>query len=168
MQNAKGENRRNQLTKAQKLLIMQWIAEGLRDSEIIERAAGQKVPFSILPSTLARTYRTKVTPKVQAAIEQKETSALKQGIAVRENRMELLQELADLLKEKVRKVARGRNAKVLVSLVRELRGVLDDAAIEVGQRKGMDPQVNVYQVNIMQSLARVYGNEKDVVDAEDS
>lgn len=178
------------LDKKQRTLILQWIMEGLSDQQIIKRAAEQKKnPFTISQPLLARTYRKKAGPKVEEIMKQKETSALKEGLAIRENRVATLQWLADIMqkdiidgklwlkKSKTITTVGGEEEKELLidepiynhQLANQFRGVLDDIAKEMGDRKGT-PAINNYVIgdDAMAALRKTYNlpEPSDVIEGE--
>lgn len=173
---------RKQLTKLQRNLVLQWIMEGLSDSQIIVRAAEQSKPFSISRQAINKTYRRKEPEKIKQVLAEKEISALKQGLAIRENRVADLQKLRDKLIAEVDKSLWIDDSKTILtqnyettevkktfnaSLIRELRGVLDDAAREMGDRKGT-PAINNYMIgdDALAALRKTY-NLQDTLPGND-
>lgn len=140
------------LKKAQKELLLNWIAEGLESDEINQRAAALDDPFSVTRQHVDH-YRKTRDVTIQSIREAGEFSALKTGLARAEARVKLLQDLAgkmrdDLFEEgghgfwlpRSKGVGSNENYERIdyedfnAAEVAELRGVLDDIAVEVGGR----------------------------------
>jgi hypothetical protein len=158
------------LNKGQKEALLSWVAEGLKTDEINKRAAKFKPRFKVSTRIVAY-YRKSRDVKLEEIKEADETSALKTGLALKENRVERLQKLADLLIEdlfdnellwtdEVKGIGGAENFQRIdykefnKAEVDALRGVLDDIASEVGERvkksdvttdgNPIQPVVNVY------------------------
>jgi hypothetical protein len=140
------------LKKAQKEAVLQWIAEGLESDEINKRAAKFKPRFTVSRSQVD-WYRKTRGVKLDEIQEADETSALKTGFAVKDERVKALQKLAEVMLDQLTREEDNRlwtqNAKGIGSgedferydyeefnkaEVDALRGVFDDIAAEVGQR----------------------------------
>jgi len=179
---------RKQLTKLQRNLVLQWIMEGLSDSQIILRAAEQKKPFAISRQAINKTYRRKEPEKIQQVLAQKETSALKEGLAIRENRVADLQWLAGIMKKDIvagklwlkksktiTSVGGDEERELLIDepiynhqLANQFRGVLDDIAKEMGDRKGA-PAINNFVIwdDALAALKKTYNlPDPDVIEGK--
>jgi hypothetical protein len=134
------------LKKAQREAVLAWIAEGLESDEINARAAKFKPKFKVTRQQVDH-YRKSRKVDIKEIQSSGEFGALTSGLAVRENRVKLLSELADLLKDDIFRLEKLwlENAKSVgmerfnylefnASEVAQLRGVLDDIAQEVGER----------------------------------
>lgn len=138
------------LNKKQREQLLVWVAEGLESGEINKRAAKFKPAFQVTRQQVDH-YRKTREVSIEEIKEQGETSALTTGLALKENRVKMLQDLANLLVTDIFKdgLLWTENAKGLGSgpaferydykefnaaEVRELRGVLEDIASEVGER----------------------------------
>ena len=138
------------LKKDQKEAVLTWIAEGLETDEINKRAAKFKPRFQVLRSQVD-WYRKTRGVKLEEIKAADETSALKTGLALKENRVDRLQQLANLLiadlfenkllwTDEVKGIGGADNFERIdykefnKAEVDALRGVLDDIAAEVGQR----------------------------------
>jgi|SRR6185503_7909508 len=138
------------LNKSQKEAVLMWIAEGLETDEINKRAAKVKPPFTVSRRAVAH-YRKTRGVKLEEIKEADETSALNKGLALKENRVDRLQQLADLLigdlfendllwTDEVKGIGGADNFERIdykefnKAEVDALRGVLDDLASEVGER----------------------------------
>lgn len=150
------------LKKAQKDAVLEWIGEGLETDEINKRAAKFKPRFTISRRAVAH-YRKTRGVKLEEILEEGETSSLKTGLALKENRVAKLQlladkMLADLLDKddssmwllQVKGIGSQDNYERVEYLefnkaeVDAVRGVLDDIAAEVGERvKKSQPNLNV-------------------------
>lgn len=154
------------LTKQQRNLIMMWLAAGFTARETAAKAEEQGIVVSF--QTVAK-YKPKIIPQIADIVEQKETSALKQGIAIKENRVQKLAEMEALVYESIRqRVANGYSVE---ALIREWRGLLDDAAKEMGERKGT-PAINNFLIgdDALAALKKTYQAESlpdpNVIDGE--
>jgi hypothetical protein len=138
------------LRKAQKNILLTWIAEGLDTSEINQRAAKFRPRFSVSKQQVD-FYRKSRDFHMEEIKESGEVDALKTGLALRENRvakLNLLAEkmLSDLLEPNkwwlphVKGIGQGDNFERVEYFefnrgeLDTLRGVLDDIASEVGDR----------------------------------
>jgi hypothetical protein len=139
------------LTKDQKELLIQWIAEGLYTDEINKRAARCADPFHVSRQQVDY-YRGQCDQDIQQLTEEGKLRALDTGLALRGERVEQLKNLAetllnDLLRDgklwlaNKKGVGSGPIAEIFhyeefnKAEVDALRGVLDDIAREVGDRK---------------------------------
>src|SRR6185436_18348925 len=138
------------LRKAQKEIVLQGIAEGLTTGEINKRAAKFKPRFKVSRSQVD-FYRKTREIKLDEIKEAGETQALTHGLAIKDERVAVLQRLANrmiadllpselddsLLWTKEAKTVANKKYSYLEfnkSEVDALRGVLDDIAAEVGER----------------------------------
>lgn len=141
------------LKKTQREALLQWIAEGLESDEINKRAAKFKPPFKVTRQNVSK-YRKTRGVKLEQIQEEAETSALKTGLALKENRVATLQKLANRLLEDL--FGEGENNRLWLTMVKgigshdnyerveyqefnrseieSLRGLLDDIASEIGER----------------------------------
>lgn len=148
------------LKRNQKTAVLAWIAEGLQSDEINERAAGFEPPFHVDRQQVDYYRKTRrIDLDAIAAISEK--TALVEGYARREHRVYKLSLLAALMEkdlfggflwtEEVKGVGSGEAAEVIDyeafngAEVVQYRGVLDDIAKEMGDRKDKpgDTVVNV-------------------------
>ena len=138
------------LRKKQRESLLAWIAEGLETGEINKRAAKFKPAFSVTRQQVDY-YRGTRDVSIDDLKENGEYDALKSGLAIKENRVKLLEELAQLLKvdifqnnllwlEQAKGLGSGENyerydyREFNTQEVAQLRGILDDIAAEVGER----------------------------------
>jgi predicted transcriptional regulator len=173
------------LDKVQKNLIYQWILEGLSDQQIMNRAKEQN-HFEITQQGINYYRQTKsVGKKAEKILERKTDSALRKGLAIRENRVNDLQFIRDKLMDELNtnglwidesKTILTQNYETTeikktfnAPLIRELRGVLDDAAKEMGERKGT-PAINNFLIgdDALAALKKTYQSLPDpnVIDGE--
>jgi hypothetical protein len=152
------------LKKAQKLKVVEWIAEGLTSDEINLRASDYDDPFEVSRSQVAY-YREKHSIDIEKLRETAEFEALNEGLAKSSERVSLLKRIADRLvgdlfdddlfwTDEVKGVGSGNIAQIVdyeefnASEIRELRGVLDDIAKEVGGRvQKVDAKVETNNTN---------------------
>lgn len=138
------------LTKRQRTRLLEWIAEGVDSGEINKRAAKQKPPFQVTRQQVDY-YRETREVDLQTIKKADENSALSSGLALREKRVQLLQDLAakmsdDLLNknlmwlDQAKGIGSQENYERIdyqefnSAEVAQLRGVLDDIAQEVNER----------------------------------
>lgn len=138
------------LTKKQRTQLLTWIAEGVDSGEINARAKKSKPPFEVSRQQVDYFRKTRGVDIDQIKNEE-EFDALKSGLALKENRVQLLQDLADKMKsdlfennllwtDEVKGVGSADNFQLIdyklfnSSEVQQLRGVLSDIAEEVGGR----------------------------------
>jgi len=138
------------LKKTQREALLAWVAEGLQSDEINKRAAVFDPPFDVTRQQVDH-YRKTRRIEIEKLRKDGEFTALNTGLAVREKRVELLQELAfvmrdDLLVKKllwtpqVKGIGGADNYERIdyeefnTAEVMQLRGVLDDIAAEVNER----------------------------------
>ena len=138
------------LNKAQKEVLLQWVAEGLESDEINRRAAKFKPKFKVLRSQIT-WYRKTRDVKIEEIKEAGEMDSLKTGLALYQERVTVLQKLANTLIVDLMPANDADNKRWLLmkktvgmdvftyhefnkAEVDALRGVLDDIASEMGQR----------------------------------
>jgi len=181
------EKKSCKLSVDQKNLILQWILEGLSDQQIMKRAKEQN-HFELTKQGVNYYRQSKAAgKKAERIIERKTDCALKKGLAVRENRVNDLQKIRDKLMEELDKNGLWIDeSKTILTqnyettetkktfnapLIRELRGVLDDAAKEMGERKGT-PAINNFLIgdDALAALKKTYQAESlpdpNVIDGE--
>jgi hypothetical protein len=134
------------LTKDQKEKLLQWVAEGLESGEINRRAALDVPPFKV-SKQLVDHYRKTRAASLAEMTQAGEHDALTTGLAIKANRVERLQRLAALLEDDlfgenlwttdVKAVGPERVyiEKFNQAEVDQYRGVLDDIAKEMGDRR---------------------------------
>jgi hypothetical protein len=143
------------LKKAQKEALLAWIAEGLTSDEVNNRASLLDDPFEVSRQQVDH-YRKTRKVQISEILQQSEHEALNAGLAKKSDRVSLLKRLAahlteDLFERKLfwTDMVKGIGSKedferieyeeFNAAEVAQLRGVLDDIAKEVGDRKaGMD------------------------------
>ena len=141
------------LRKAQKVILLTWIAEGLETDEINQRAAKFRPRFKVTRQQVDHYRKTRAV-SLEEIKESEEVSALKIGLALKEIRVEKLNLLGERLLEdllgredsdrlwldQVKGIGSHDNYERIEyqefnkSEVDALRGVLDDIAVEVGDR----------------------------------
>jgi hypothetical protein len=146
------------LTRSQQNKLLEWTAEGLRLPEINERAAKFDPPFKVeyLQLKHARERAKKRFLELRADFEKE---ALAEGLARKATRIREMSALLDrhcaLIKARGEEMSneiaggetgllvrdyKGKDADVAVykydsALIREMRGLFDDIAKELGERK---------------------------------
>lgn len=140
------------LKKAQKEAVLSWIAEGLDSAEINKRAAKFKPRFSVSRAQVDY-YRQSRGVDLEEIQRADETSALKAGFAIKENRVAALQKLAEVFLDEL---TRNEDNRLWLTQVKGIgsydnyerieyqefnraevdafRNTLDDIATEVGER----------------------------------
>lgn len=138
------------LRKKQREFLMEKVAEGLETGEINKLAAKFKPPFKVTRQQVDY-YRKTLGVKIDEIIAAGETNALVTGLSVKENRVKLLHDLAEMLRadllengkawlEESKGIGSGENYERIdyetfnAAEVAQLRGVLDDIASELGDR----------------------------------
>jgi hypothetical protein len=129
--------------------VLQWVAEGLSSTEINERGSKEKPSFSV-DRRRVDYYRRTRSLQLKTILAIDENNALACGLALKENRVAMLQKLAALLShdvfngflwtEDTKGVGSGDNAEIIdydvfnSAEIIQLRGILEDIAKEVGGR----------------------------------
>lgn len=184
----KRQNKR--LTKKQKEALLEWISEGIETDEINLRAGEFNPPFKVIRQQVGHYRKTRKVKikQIEAAVE---TSALKRGYAVREERAKVLNRLATRLAKELKvdkdydydmegfegdrlwlDQRKSIGSSPFVEFVNyeefnqaevvQLRGVLDDLAKEVGDRR----QKHDVSVNAREALAALLGVSPDDLPAD--
>jgi len=141
------------LKKAQREAVLKWIAEGLESDEINKRAAKHKPRFMVSRQQVDH-YRKTRQVKLDELKKSGEHNALNNGLSTVEARVALLQRLADTLTadlltdgghgfwlQQVKGIGSGEDferveyEELNTAELSQLRGVLDDIAQEMGDRK---------------------------------
>lgn len=145
------EAERKPLTEKQLDYLLAWLAEGLNNNQILERAANTEGFGKIQPGQINH-YRAKNSAIIASKRRDREEIALNIGLALRANRLQSLQNLARLLEDdifqnnklwltRVKGVGSGSYYERVVeeefntAEIQQLRGIYEDIAKEVGQRK---------------------------------
>jgi len=132
------------------MILAEWIAEGLTSDEINDRADGFDPPFEVSRQQVDY-YRDKYSVKINELREKAEFEALNEGLSKKSDRVALLKRLANKMVEdlfddnlfwtdEIKGIGSGDIAQIVeyeefnASEIRELRGVLDDIAKEIGDR----------------------------------
>lgn len=138
------------LTTFQKKALIRWVAEGLETDEINERAARYDPPFEVKRS-LVNYYRKTRRVDLAAITKRQEHEALSTGLALKSVRVEKLKRLAALHEQdlfggllwldQAKSIGGGDYQQVIeyeeynAPQVKEYRGLLDDIAQEMGERR---------------------------------
>ena len=145
------------LTRDQKNLIQQWVASNYSNKEIIRMAAEHNPPFVVKGANLTKNYRKPVEKKIQRIQSEQEDSALRKGLAIRENRIRELEDLYQMAKDDVRN---NKDGRVRTGMANVARGCLDDIAKEMGERREkVDVNANVHMRDIVAIMNKVYGDD---------
>lgn len=138
------------LKKTQRENVLAWIAEGLQTDEINKRAALSDSPFEVTRQQVDH-YRKTRGVDIEKLRKDGEFTALNTGLAIREKRVELLQQLAEVMRvdlfdkallwtPQVKGIGGVGNYERIdyeefnTAEVQQLRGVLDDIAAELNER----------------------------------
>jgi hypothetical protein len=170
------------LQKAQKEAVLKWIVEGLQTDEINNRAATFIPPFTVSRQQVDYFRKTRKV-EIEALIKAGEQDALTEGLAVKAERVKKLKMLAALMEkdlfggflwtDQVKGVGSGDIAEIVdyeefnAAEVVQYRGVLDDIAKELGDRKEKpgDVNVNIYDLEGWKERAKQNATEMtEVVD----
>ena len=156
------------LKKSQKECLLKWIAEGVQSDEINNRASVHIDPFSVSRQQVDY-YRKTRKADIDVITKAGEMDALTEGLAKKSERVTRLKQLASLLEndlfggflwtDQVKGVGSGDIAEIVDyeefnrSEVDAYRGVLDDIAKEVGDRKNINevsgPDGDVIRVSLV-------------------
>jgi len=138
------------LKKQHKEALLAWVAEGLQTDEINKRAALFTSPFSVTRQQVDHYRKTRGVDIEQLRADGEYTE-LNPGLAIRERRVALLQQLAETMREdlfekkllwtsQVKGIGGAGNFERIEyeefnsGEVQQLRGVLDDIAAELSER----------------------------------
>ena len=138
------------LKKAQRAILLEWVAEGLETDEINKRAAEFTDPFIVTRQNVNR-YRKTRQVDIEALRQSAEHEALNTGLAKVADRVEKLKRLAAMIENdlliddklwllQVKGVGSGPIAEIVEyydfnrSEIEAYRGILDDIAKETGGR----------------------------------
>lgn len=146
------------LKKSQKEKLLEWISEGLQTDEINARAADFDSPFDVSRQQVD-WYRSTREKSIAAMAAAGEHDALTAGLALKSNRVQKLQQLAALMEQdifggflwtdQVKMIGSGPFSKEVdyeefnTAEVTQYRGVLDDIAKEVGDRRQTVTTINL-------------------------
>lgn len=137
------------LTAKQKKKVLEWVAEGLQSDEINARAARCRPPFAVSRQQVD-FYRDSRGVVLDELRESSESDALRTGLALKEERVQTLKELAERLKSELlgdklwltrqKALGSGEWAMFIEEEVfnnvelNSLRALFDDIAKETGER----------------------------------
>jgi hypothetical protein len=146
-----------ELSKKQKEHLLELISAGLKTREINQRAALVKPPYKVSRQQVD-FYRDSRGVKLKEIEQSSESAALKTGLAIREKRVEALEEVATLLLkdlrsgrlwlDSVKAVGTGRQTTIVdykefnLTELNALRNLLDDIAKEKRERTYGQPAEN--------------------------
>jgi 5'-3' exonuclease len=165
------------LKKAQREKVLELIAAGAKTDEINAAGAVFESPFQVSRQQVNK-YRTTRRVELKAILSADEKNALATGLALREKRVIKLQQIAALMEhdlfggflwtEEVKGVGSGTAAEIVeydqfnAAEVMQYRGVLDDIAKEVGERKDKSaPSLSINIEGLEAILDKVYGHGSD-------
>ena len=146
------------LKKEQKEALLEWVAAGLETGEINQKAAASDQPFQVSRAQVDYYRKTRKVDLRELA-SSAEYDALSSGLALRSERVKRLTLLAALMEEDIfNGVLWTENVKMIGSgdaqeriefeefnsaEVVAYRGVLDDIAAEMGDRRANSVNVNL-------------------------
>lgn len=146
------------LQKKQKEALLRWISDGALTDEINTRAAAFEPPFRVSRQQVDG-YRDRRAIEIKAIQQAGEYDALTAGLALRAERVRRLQQLAALMEQdlfggflwtdQVKMIGSGPFSKEVdyeefnTAEVQQYRGVLEDIAKEMGDRKQASTVLNV-------------------------
>ncbi len=131
-----------ELTKKQQAHLLASVAEGLKTNEINKRAASFKPPYQVSRQQVD-FYRDSRGVKLKEIADSAESEALKAGFALRDERVRVLSEMGTSLYQDLKACLRSlADGEFKEGEIRQLRGIFDDLAKEMGDRKTkIDAQV---------------------------
>lgn len=152
------------LTAVERAYIMTLLAAGHTVRDVAEMAAKEGIVVSY--QTVAK-YKPKIAPKIAAIVEDKDVGPLKQGIAIKENRVQKLADMESLMYDSIyQRVKSGYSVDAYE--FREWRGLLKDVAEEMGDRRNVNNNtinVNNNTIHIVERanalLEKTYGETID-------
>jgi hypothetical protein len=138
------------LKKAQKEVLLSWLAEGLETPEVNKRAALFEPHFEVNRSA-CDYYRQRAKIALEEIRKAGEQNALATGLALKENRVKKLSQLASLLEDdlfasdlvwtdQVKMIGSGSLQERVEynefngAEIQQYRGLLEDISKEVGER----------------------------------
>lgn len=137
------------LTAKRKKKVLEWIAEGLQSDEMNARAAKCRPPFTVSRQQVD-FYRDSRGVALDELREASESDALRTGLALKEERVQTLKDVAERLKAELlgdklwltRRKALGSGEWMIPieeeqfngAEINALRALLDDIAKETGER----------------------------------
>lgn len=145
---------KHKLSTAQRLALLQWMAEGLTHQEILDNAANFSPAFTV-SSQLVYAYRKTYEIDISKLRSERREQVISTGLALQENRINGLIALALLLEEdlRVKNLVWTKDVKSVIvgkgneaehqridfeifnkAEISELRGIYDDIAKETGGR----------------------------------
>ena len=168
------------LSKKQKDKVLEWIGEGLQSDEMNARAARCKPPFTVSRQQVD-FYRDSRGVALDELTQASESDALRTGLALKEERVATLAELAERLKadllggmvwvKRQRALGSGEWAMFIEEEVfngpeiNALRALLDDIAKEVGERshggKGKEDEEPAKEVKVTVAYEQPKPREND-------
>ncbi len=123
---ATAAQRQSKLTEVERSYIMTLLASGLSLREVSRKAAEKGITISY--QNVAK-YRPKVAEKLPEIIADKDDSALKRGIALKEVRIQKLADMESLMYDSIRRRVKAGHS-VDAYEFREWRGLLNDVAFQ--------------------------------------
>lgn len=120
------------LDSTQKEIIIEYLAEGLNSTEVIDRAKNADAPFSVTKRQV-NYYRKMFQDKINDKMLEWEEGAINRGLARKCIRIKELQELAQHAKDILYNVE-IENVKDKKMMIDAYRAVMDDIAKELGHR----------------------------------
>jgi hypothetical protein len=167
------------LQKKQREALISWIADGAQSDEIRTRAAAFEPPFSITRS-LVEYYRTRDKVKVAEIIEADQKNALNTGLALKDERVKKLKELAEKMGAEilgdrlwvpdVKSIGSGPSSEKIdfeyfnKAEVDAYLKTLDDIAAEVGGRVNKNETITKeidYTIFDIDELTRITNGESE-------
>ena len=145
--------KRGKLNTKERALVMMLLASGLNAREVSDEAKKHGVTISF--QSVQRYYVPKLVKKSADVLETIEDSALKRGLAIKENRIAELVELYQLYVDNGVKRNLRSGHSVDPYEMREARAILNDIAKEMGDRAST-PAVAV-QTNVNVSVNQFAG-----------
>lgn len=175
------------LKKAQREALIEWVAEGLLSDEINARAGEFNPPFSVARQTITY-YRQTRRVDIDRILAESEQDALTTGLALRSERVRKLKALATRLErdlfgdekqdyiwtDQVKGVGSGEIAEIVEyeefnrAEIEAYRGLLDDIAKEMGDRKEKQGDVNVNFIDLDDWKKKAEENARQFDDATEA
>lgn len=133
------------LTKRQRFEVIQWLAEGVSDGEIIGRMEASGMPV-ITASAIAK-YRQRYGADIERLEREHLDRAIRRGLALKANRIRKLCDHADEIERQGLLMKEDQMGRP--SWAKEWRETLEDIASEMGERQpapesGRENAIKIY------------------------
>jgi len=164
------------LTREQRNMVIEWIASGDGTTAVRQKSTQCDPPFTV-SKELINYYKKSRKLRPEDVVKNGEMESIKRGLALREVRIEKLIALGEQMEKDLEKGLWVKTTKAVNNgkdtfeteyfnnqEIEQFRGVMDDIAREVGDRKQSTEIKNKFVISlddINKSLKKVYGDGTD-------